>query len=454
MRDLIVWFFRLLLRIFFRRIEIVGLARIPLDRPVIFAPNHPSGLIDPMFVLCLSQRRVSFLAKEPLFRTPFVGFFVRLFECLPVYRSSDGADPRKNRAMMAEAVRLLGQGNALCIFPEGTSHSDPDLRPLRHGVARIGLAARAAADQAVLIVPTALYYEQKQTFRSRAVLAFGQPLEVPKLEPSAAGEPSREATIALTSEVEDAIEDLLPTASTHEELLLAEHVERLLTLEDEELGVDAPDEESEDGGLASVSLARRMHTRRQVLDAYETLRRERPEEVANLSAQLRRLSLELEALGLPIDAPLDHPKVARRRRPAALPLVLLAPLAFVGFVVHLPTHEAVRALSFRYAGSEIDVVATAKLVLGLFLYPLTWLGWGVALAMLTGSAEMLASALTGPALGWATLRFQEDLAAMLRRAALSRRLDGAPRALAELREERSQLTKQLAELARPRRGQK
>lgn len=448
MRELIVWFFRLLLRIFFRRIELVGLGRVPRDQPVIFAPNHPSGLIDPMFVLCLSQRRVSFLAKEPLFRTPFVGFFVRLFECLPVYRTTDGADPRKNRAMMAEAVRLLTRGNALCVFPEGTSHSDPDLRPLRHGVARIGLAARAAQDRPVLIVPTALYYEQKQTFRSRAVLAFGRPLEVPQLALGTTGEPSRDATIALTGDVERAIEDLLPTAGTHDELLLAEHVERLLTLAGDVVETDAPDEElADDAGLASVSLARRMQTRRQVLDAYETLRRERPAEVESLRNQIRRLALELGALGLPIDAPLDRPKRAWRYPHIAV-LVLAAPLALLGAIVHLPAHEAVRALSFRYAGSEIDVVATAKLVLGLFLYPLTWLSWAVVLAALTGRSEMLLCTVLGPGLGWITLRCQELLTSLLGRAALERRLEGAPRALAELAKERDVLTAQLTELAR------
>lgn len=446
MRELIVGFFRLLLRIFFRRIELVGLARVPRDQPVIFAPNHPSGLIDPMFILCLSERRVSFLAKEPLFRMPLVGFFVRLFECLPVYRTTDGADPRKNRAMMTEAARLLAQNNALCIFPEGTSHSDPDLRPLRHGVARIGLAARAIEDRTVFIVPTALYYEQKQTFRSRAALAFGAPLEVPRVALGTSGEPSREATIALTNEVERAIEELLPTADTHEELLLAEHVERLLTLE----GEDQNEENPEEAGLASVSLARRMQTRRQVLDVYDALQRERPDEVEELRARIRRLALELSALGLPIDAPRDRVKFSLRRRPVIPLLFLTAPLALLGFVVHLPTHEIVRALSFRYAGSEIDVVATAKLILGLFLYPLTWLGWALALALLTGRTEVLLAAALGPGLGWVTLRFHEELAALLHRAAFARKLDGAPRAFAELVKEREILTSRLFALARRR----
>ena len=81
---------RLAARIFFRRIEIAGAERVP-DSPVIFAVNHPNGLIDPLFLLCFAPRPVSFLAKAPLFRTPLTRWFVRAFDSIPVYRKQDAA---------------------------------------------------------------------------------------------------------------------------------------------------------------------------------------------------------------------------------------------------------------------------------------------------------------------------------------------------------------------------
>jgi len=81
---------RLAARIFFRRIEIAGAERVP-DSPVIFAVNHPNGLIDPLFLLCFAPRPVSFLAKAPLFRTPLIRWFVRAFDSIPVYRKQDAA---------------------------------------------------------------------------------------------------------------------------------------------------------------------------------------------------------------------------------------------------------------------------------------------------------------------------------------------------------------------------
>ena len=49
--------FRLILRIFFRRIEVSGIERVPPRGPVMLVLNHPSGLIDPAFLLCLAPRR-------------------------------------------------------------------------------------------------------------------------------------------------------------------------------------------------------------------------------------------------------------------------------------------------------------------------------------------------------------------------------------------------------------
>ena len=67
MRPLLRALFGFVLRIFFRRIEVSDAARVPPVGPVIFVLNHPNGLIDPAFLLCLAPRRVSFLAKAPLF---------------------------------------------------------------------------------------------------------------------------------------------------------------------------------------------------------------------------------------------------------------------------------------------------------------------------------------------------------------------------------------------------
>jgi 1-acyl-sn-glycerol-3-phosphate acyltransferase len=126
-RRVIVALVALALRIYFKKIEVVGLENVPTDKPVIFVLNHPNALVDPVFLLCLAPRQVSFLAKAPLFRMPVIGFLVRAMDSLPVYRRQDqGEDMSKNEETFAAARKLLARGGTIAICPEGvlTMHRD------------------------------------------------------------------------------------------------------------------------------------------------------------------------------------------------------------------------------------------------------------------------------------------------------------------------------------------
>src|SRR6185295_2215516 len=121
-------------------IELMGVDRIPRSGAVIFAVNHPNGLVDPLFLLCYAPRPVSFLAKAPLFHYFFIGPIVRAFDAIPVYRKQDDTGG-SNRETFAHARAVLQRGGSIAIFPEGTTHDDPSLRELKTGVARIALGA-------------------------------------------------------------------------------------------------------------------------------------------------------------------------------------------------------------------------------------------------------------------------------------------------------------------------
>ncbi|HKR21505.1 MAG TPA: lysophospholipid acyltransferase family protein, partial [Pyrinomonadaceae bacterium] len=194
-RRLIVALLKVALRIYFERIEVTGLERVPLDTPVIFVLNHPNALVDPVFLLCLAPRRVSFLAKAPLFRMPVIGYLVKAMDSLPVYRQQDeGADTSKNQEAFVAARKLLASGGTIGICPEGVSHDEPGLRPIKTGAARIALAAVSTGEVSKLqIVPAGLYYTCKTTFRSSALLYFGQPLKVEPVKLDDDGSPPREA---------------------------------------------------------------------------------------------------------------------------------------------------------------------------------------------------------------------------------------------------------------------
>src|SRR5438105_12255540 len=119
MRRVVTVLLRLLLNTFFKQIDIVDAERVPNDAPVIFAVNHPNGLIDPLFLLCFAPRPISFLAKAPIFRMPLIGWFARGLDTIPVYRTQDNYSTSKNREMFAAARSLLLRGGAIAMFPEG-----------------------------------------------------------------------------------------------------------------------------------------------------------------------------------------------------------------------------------------------------------------------------------------------------------------------------------------------
>src|SRR5688572_22483880 len=150
------------LRVFFRRVEVVGRERVPREGACLFVLNHPNALIDPAFLLAYAPRRISFLAKSPLFRMPVIGFFVRALDSIPVYRKQDetGDTAALNRKTFERAAALLRRGGTIAICPEGASHSEPYLLPLKSGAARIALGAVAAGAEPLdlKIVPAGLYY--------------------------------------------------------------------------------------------------------------------------------------------------------------------------------------------------------------------------------------------------------------------------------------------------------
>src|SRR6266550_7062490 len=117
-RRLIVAILRFAMRIYFRRVEVVGLEHVPRKSPVIFVLNHPNALVDPAFLLCLAPRRVAFIAKAPLFRMPVIGSLVRALDSLPAYRRQDaGEDVSRNAETFATARRLLARGVTIGICP-------------------------------------------------------------------------------------------------------------------------------------------------------------------------------------------------------------------------------------------------------------------------------------------------------------------------------------------------
>ena len=144
-------------------------------RPTVLVADHRNGLVDGLLLMAALPRYPRFLGKSTLFHNPLLWPFLKLGGVVPIYRTQDGGSPEGNRRAFARCHRLLAGGGMVAIFPEGISHDEPILQPLRTGAARIALSAAAGGVADVETVAVTLIYDDKQRFRSRALVRVGVP---------------------------------------------------------------------------------------------------------------------------------------------------------------------------------------------------------------------------------------------------------------------------------------
>jgi len=169
---------RVMLRVFFREIRIVGMERLPSGSPLLVVANHVNSLVDPMLILAFLGLRPRILAKSTLWRHPVMAPLLVLAGAVPVYRRQDGMNTVKNLGTFRRCRTALAGGGTVLLFPEGTSHSHPYRLPLKTGAARIALETEQCHGPLGLrIVPVGLTYEAKGTFRSRVLIQVGEPLD-------------------------------------------------------------------------------------------------------------------------------------------------------------------------------------------------------------------------------------------------------------------------------------
>ncbi len=169
---------RLVTRAWFRRVESVGMERLPDDRPLIVVANHSNGFVDPVLLLALSPRPLRLLAKSTLWKVPGVKWLLAFAGVLPVHRAQDAGGTKGNLSVFAEVERELSHDAAIALFPEGTVNDELRLKPLKTGAARIALGARGAGARSLTIVPIGLVYADKTRPRTDVLVRAGEPIDL------------------------------------------------------------------------------------------------------------------------------------------------------------------------------------------------------------------------------------------------------------------------------------
>eukprot|EP00928_Gymnodinium_smaydae_P090471 TRINITY_DN74266_c0_g1_i1.p1 TRINITY_DN74266_c0_g1~~TRINITY_DN74266_c0_g1_i1.p1 ORF type:complete len:563 (+),score=65.00 TRINITY_DN74266_c0_g1_i1:62-1750(+) len=419
-------------KLFFRQIDIVGSFRVPTKGPVIFVANHANQFVDPMMIITTINRVVRFLIAAKSLRREVIGDLARAAQAIGVERPQDlmrtGAGtisltqgscrvdgsgthfesdlqvgykmkagdvevtvtsvednttcfvapcseafqdseykitPKVDQSAMYENVHAaLKGGDCIGIFPEGGSHDQTTLLDLKPGAAIMALGAMQAGSDPVWICPCGLNYFEPYRFRSRVVVEFGQPFQVPATLAARYATDKRGAVQDLMAMIESGMRSVMPGAADYGELQAIITMRALYKPE----GVTLSAEESlritkglmlglkkEHQNPRVQALVRDVQDYNNVLQAAGLRDRDVRENLADEGSALSQFFYTtLQALLL---APL-----------AIVFYVLFSPVALTTYFAALrEKRTALKSSSVKV--KALDVVASKKIIVGLVVFP-------------------------------------------------------------------------------------
>lgn len=348
LRSALVSTFRRVIRLYFRDIERHGIPPASDTRGRVFVSNHTNALIDPVVVLTDAACPISPVAKSTLWSIPGLRWLLDRAGAVPIVRRKDNAtkEAGANADVFDKIAAHLGSGGNILIFPEGTSHSEPHLAPLRSGAARMLLAAEEWRGVPPTFQAVGLEFDARHDFRSRCLVLWG-PI---RTFADVAGE--GEARVqAATAIMEADLKELLVEGETHEERLRITRVAELLA-------TDAGDRTL--GAWSDIG--------RQVELASRTLRSVDAPVVARVALHVDAYYAELERSGLDDAQVAGRSEILDDRAPLSTwRRVALAPLAASGFALYAVPYFLPRWIARK---ADPDATSTIKLGAALVVYPL------------------------------------------------------------------------------------
>ncbi|WFD00313.1 hypothetical protein MYAM1_003061 [Malassezia yamatoensis] len=287
------------------------------------------------------------------------------YKCFPYVDQKD---------MYKSVYECLSDGKCLGIFPEGGSHDQTDLLPLKAGVVIMALGAMANDPNLdVKIVPVGMSYFHPHKFRSRAVVEFGRPLSVPKAQLDLfkqGGAEKRKAVSEMLDLVYDGLKSVTVRAPDYETLMVVQAARRLIKLPGQHLTLGE-----------TVEINRRF-----IIGYMEN--KDRPE-ISELRNAVLKYNGHLKQLGLR-DHHVDRANRSRIRSSALLIYRLVLVLvwsgcALPGAVLNAPIVLLAKVVSKRkakqaLAASQVkvygrDVLATWKILVSLGVTPVLYAGY-------------------------------------------------------------------------------
>jgi 1-acyl-sn-glycerol-3-phosphate acyltransferase len=191
------WALRALFRIILRA-EIGGLENVPRTSPLVIAISH-SSFLDPLMTGTYIPRDVIPMAKIEAFGLPVIGPIVRWYGAFPIRRGELDLSAFKT------ALRILRDGNAMVIAPEGHRSEGGALQRGREGAIILSLRSGAPILPVAVWGGKPLWRNLSRFHRTEIKFFVGEPV-LPNLE----GKATREQIGAMSDELMLRIAAMMP----------------------------------------------------------------------------------------------------------------------------------------------------------------------------------------------------------------------------------------------------
>lgn len=428
---------RLALGFYYSEFEVHGREHIPLRGPLLILANHHIALVDPFLLVAASDRPIRFIAKSTLFKIPVLSFFMRRAGCIPVYRTQDpGYSKEKNETLYGVVRDALQAGEAIGIFPEGRSHTDPALGELKHGAAKMALEAEEAGNFALglRIQIAGIHFERTRLFRGKVLLTFTPPITLESHRESFADDP-RSTIENVTHDFHNRLSKLVLDVENYELVRLAERVEGFGLLEERERGLK--------GKLAREKL---------VVSEYKRLRAIYPNEVRKVLRLLKQYDRILRHFGGRDDlfAITSRWTLTVSIAKNVLFLALGAPFLAIGVLMNAAPFWMVRLLSATSAflvDRSQDVRACVGLLLAICVFPIWYALLGVAGWLFLPLWIWMPLLIAGPTCGILAIRWLEQWRNLGHETSALGLSLGSPATRRRLQKLRSEILEKIARLA-------
>ena len=103
-----VWFTRLVLNVYFKEIQVIGIQNVPKEGPIIFVGNHANQYIDPMAIVAYCPQHINFMVAASTYRQRMMGFFTKAMGAIPVERPQDIAQVGEGTVEAIDSGKIIG----------------------------------------------------------------------------------------------------------------------------------------------------------------------------------------------------------------------------------------------------------------------------------------------------------------------------------------------------------